>query len=225
MKIILSVMNSLIIAILPFVFLMGIILSVFSPWFLVFEYTRPGFPSDDYGFSPEERLEYGVKTLQYVTILPETSLAELRTKDDTQLFNDSEIAHMLDVRIVYQNARWVFIGAVALIFLNFALTLRKPNELHQLIRALKIGSIASVIAYGAILLLALTAFDVLFYRFHQLFFADGSWLFYLDDALIRLFPKQLWIDAFIIVGFSAVILAILSFIVFRKLELRVRCFK
>lgn len=225
MKRILPAVNGLIIAILPFVFLMCVILSVFNPWFLLFEYTRPGFPQDEYGFTGEERLEYGVKALQYVTILPEISLADLHTVNDAQLFNESEITHMADVRAVFQTARWSFVAAIALVFFALALVLRKPKELHQLICALKTGAIAALITYCAVVLLALTAFDTLFYYFHQLFFAEGSWLFYVDDALIRLFPKQLWIDAFVIVGITAVILALLSLLIFRKLEMRVRCFR
>ncbi|RNB39115.1 DUF1461 domain-containing protein, partial [Staphylococcus aureus] len=64
--------------------------------------------------------------------------------------------------------------------------------------------------------LAVLGWDRFFTGFHALFFEQGTWQFYLDDALIRLFPAQFWMDAGIAVGaiilLASLLLLLLSFI-------------
>ncbi|PMC99705.1 lipoprotein intramolecular transacylase Lit, partial [Brevibacterium paucivorans] len=48
--------------------------------------------------------------------------------------------------------------------------------------------------------LALVSWDTFFRGFHSLFFSAGTWEFYLDDSLIRLFPQTFWMDAGITAG-------------------------
>lgn len=54
------------------------------------------------------------------------------------------------------------------------------------------------IVLGGLVLAALagtTDFDALFARFHQLFFAEGTWTFPSDSVLIRVFPESFWVSA------------------------------
>ena len=215
MKFLLTLSNKLIIAASPFIFLMAVVVSVFTPAFISIEYRRSGFPPDEFGFSTEERLEYGTRSINYVTSLQNLSLTELTAPDGEPLYRESELSHMADVRTVFQSARWALLGLIALIVVEFALTWRRPAAFRDLLYALRTGALASIVVYALLMILSLTVFDQVFYSFHQLFFAEGSWLFYTSDALIRLFPKQLWIDAFIVVGVAALGLAVLFYFLFR----------
>lgn len=207
---------------MPFVYLIGVILFVFQPWFIAFEYQRASFPPDPYGFTNAERFEYGSRSIRYITAIPESSLAEITGPNGSPIYQESELAHMADVRRVFQGARWAFLLMIAVIVAAFALSWRKPAALQNLFNALKTGSLAAIISYMGLTVVALTAFEPLFFRFHQLFFAEGTWLFHPSDTLIRLFPKQLWIDAFIIVGAASFILALLFYRLFLSLGKRVQ---
>ena len=220
MKFFLTLSNKLIIAASPFIFLMAVVVSVFTPAFISIEYRRSGFPQDEFGFSTEERLEYGTRSINYVTSLQNLSLTELTAPDGEPLYRESELSHMADVRTVFQSARWALLGLIALIVVEFALTWRRPAAFRDLLYALRAGALASIVVYALLMILSLTVFDQVFYSFHQLFFAEGSWLFYTSDALIRLFPKQLWVDAFIVVGVAALGLAVLFYFLFRAFAKR-----
>ncbi|MRS04419.1 DUF1461 domain-containing protein, partial [bacterium] len=65
----------------------------------------------------------------------------------------------------------------------------------------------------AVLISVAISFSQLFTWFHKIFFTGDTWLFLYTDSLIRLFPMQLWQDAFIWMGSialaGALILALL----------------
>lgn len=73
---------------------------------------------------------------------------------------------------------------------------------------LTVGLIVALIIFIAV------SFNNLFDRFHQLFFKDGTWLFYESDTLIRLFPLTFWRDAFILVSAVTLLFAGLLLILF-----------
>jgi uncharacterized membrane protein len=43
-------------------------------------------------------------------------------------------------------------------------------------------------------------FNQFFTLFHQIFFAEGTWVFLWSDSFIRLFPLTFWFHAFLFVG-------------------------
>ena len=127
MKIVFSILNKIILIALPFVYLIGVILFVFQPWFLSFEYRRSNFLADQYGFSDSERFDYGARSIIYITALPESSLEAVVDRDGAAIYEESEIAHMADVRRVFQTARWGFLIIVAIIILVLAFGWRRPK--------------------------------------------------------------------------------------------------
>ena len=74
---------------LPFVLLMNAIILIFTPAYLVHEYKRPDFPPDPYGFTLEERIEYGTESVNYITDFSQkyhdNYLAELKMKDGSMI--------------------------------------------------------------------------------------------------------------------------------------------
>src|SRR5689334_6924619 len=95
------------------------------PAFMRFEYTRPGFPPDAYGFTTEDRLEYGPRGLAYLfnNEGPEY-LGDLQFENGSPVFNERELSHMLDAKIVTQKILRFGIGLLIVygiaLFLLFA---------------------------------------------------------------------------------------------------------
>ncbi len=204
--------------ILPYILLMNAILIVFTKSFLEHEYRLPDFPADPYGFTLEERIEYGNASVDYITSFESDETADakyaaLKMKDGTQLFNERELSHMKDVRVVFKNARLALFIMVAFVLCTLWLTCHKVDALPGLCNALLWGGGLSLGLMGVILVLILTGFDSFFTTFHSIFFSSGTWLFWETDSLIRLFPEKLWVDGFTIAGGIAVFSSVLIILI------------
>lgn len=212
--------------ILPFVLLMNAIILIFTPAYLVYEYKRPDFPADPYGFTLEERIEYGTESVNYITDTthkyPDDYLAGLKMKDGTPLYNEREVSHMYDVRVVFQNARAVLSFMIVFIIVTVLLVSRKPDALPGFLKSLAWGASLTLAIIVMVGIGILTGFDAFFEAFHHLFFTGDSWLFWETDSLIRLFPEPLWVHGFTLAAgltalFALLILAV-SIIFLRKIQ-------
>lgn len=193
---------------------------VMTPAFLTFEYTRPGFSPDFYGFTAEDRLMYGPYALTYLLNgddlsffeplrLPPQKCHPPRTSDDCPLYNDLELRHLADVKQVVQLAFTTgLILAGAVLVAGGILWQQSPPRTH-LRQAVIRGSTLTLALLITIAALALGAWDFFFDTFHALFFEDGTWQFYFSDTLIRLYPQQFWFEASIAAGLIAGIGAVL----------------
>ncbi|MCY3574811.1 MAG: TIGR01906 family membrane protein [Chloroflexi bacterium] len=179
--------------------------------FLRIEYQRPGFPPDSYGFSASDRLTYGRYAIDYLFNAESVAfLAELRLPrglcflptadaDDCALFNAAELRHMQDVKQLTQVA--FALAAACALCIGLALW----RDWRAGLEGLQLGAWLTVALIGGLGVVALAAWDSAFDRFHELFFAAGSWRFPYSDSLIRLYPQQLFVDAALfIAAFCAV---------------------
>ena len=180
--------------------------------FLRLEYQRPGFPADPYGFTRQDRLEYGLYAIDYLYQAGDSSsLAALQLPrekcwqpaDDAAncpLFNANELRHLEDVKRI---VTFIFtLAALCGVALAAALmaALARPELQPHLQRGLRSGAILTLAAILMLAVVAAAAWDSAFDRFHELFFAAGSWRFPFSDSLIRLYPEQLFVDASLIIG-------------------------
>lgn len=200
---------------IPTLLIIASVRVVMTPLFLQFEYLRPGFPADLYGLTTEQRLYYAPFTLNYlVNQEPISYLADLKFPDGTALFNARELRHMVDVQII---ARFAFAGglvaAALLVALSFALIRAKHAAIIRM--SLRDGALLTLGMIGAVILLAVAAWDTFFVSFHSLFFAEGTWYFAYSDTLIRLFPEQFWFDAAVAIGALSAVSAIILLILCR----------
>jgi hypothetical protein len=187
-----------------------------SPLFLQIEYGMPYFPPDEYGFTKEDRLKWAPYALNYLTNNEDISyLGDLTFDDGTPLYNERELSHMDDVRLVTQGAlrAWYLSLAVLLVLGVWAWSARFasapqwwPEYRLGLMRGgwLMIGlavTVALIVVIG--ILLDPNVFWSFFAGFHSLFFEGDSWLFLYSDTLIRLFPMRFWQDAFLLAAVIA----------------------
>jgi integral membrane protein (TIGR01906 family) len=160
--------------------------------FLQLEYHLPGFPADEYGFTRADRLHYAPLAVDY--LLNDAGidfLADQTFPDGTPLYNERELSHMHDVKLVVQGA--VKVGyATWFLLLGIAFWARWGGWWPGYVRAVRRGGWITVGLLAALGLLAGTDFWAFFTDFHALFFQGDSWMFLYSDTLIRLFPLFFW---------------------------------
>ncbi len=209
MKKVYIALSVLITILIPFFLIMGSIRVLLNPFFLDYEYNLPNFPRDDFGFSTADRLYWGKISLNYLTNNAGIEyLADLKFDDGTSFYNDREISHMLDVKNLIQKALIVwYISIAVLIGLFIWSRLKKWTDIFM--RGVYRGSLLTFGVIAAVLVGVALNFDELFTQFHHLFFTGDTWLFYVNDSLIRLFPEKLWSDAFLFMGVFTLVGAVL----------------
>ncbi|MGB8982597.1 MAG: DUF1461 domain-containing protein [Anaerolineales bacterium] len=199
-----NLLSWLVTLLIPFA-LIGLGLRVLlTPLFLQIEYNMPYFPPDQYGFTKEDRLKWAPYALDYLVINEEIAyLGDLEFEDGTPLYNERELSHMDDVKLVTQGALRVWYATIVLLLLlgiwawfggwwpAYRLGLSRGGWLM-------IGLAATV---GMIVVIGIVIDPNIFWNFfsgfHALFFEGDSWMFLFSDTLIRLFPIRFWQDAFL----------------------------
>ena len=175
-----------------------------TPLFLQVEYRMPGFPADTYGFNLQDRLRWAPYALDYLLNDADISyLADLRFDDGGPLYNQRELDHMVDVKVLTGMAlrAWAAVlGGLAV----FSIWAWRADAQPAYRLGLRRGGWLTVGLVVVVLLLVAVNFWELFSAFHALFFEGDTWLFLYSDTLIRLFPMRFWQDAFILVGLIAV---------------------
>ncbi len=229
----LSIVLRLLLALaVPVALIMGAARLLLSEQFLRLEYRRPGFPIDTYGFSLDDRLEYGSYAISYLFNGESIDyLAALRLPGDQcrnvaagasncSLFSARELKHMEDVKTL---ATVAFAGAMlcaGLAAASIMFSAVSANLRAEVWLGIRRGAQATLLSIGCLAILAIAAWDNSFAAFHNLFFAAGSWRFPFSDSLIRLYPEQLFVDAAMIIAALASLGAVLILVALPRLEAR-----
>jgi integral membrane protein (TIGR01906 family) len=203
-------LSLLIILALPFLLVVSSIRILWNDWAVNVEYNRPGFPPDPYGFTLEQRLPLALAGLH--SVLPQSEgmilLQQAKLPNGAPAFNEREIKHMNDVRIligvVYPMQ---LIGLGLIVILSVALH-RSSKWRSAVPLGLRWGTILTLALLAGLILYIILNFDSFFLTFHRLFFEGDTFMFRFDDTLIRLYPEQLWSDAFIFIGVLTVVMAL-----------------
>ena len=217
-----KVLSWIVALVLPVVLTLLAVRIVINPWYVDFEYRTPNFPVDEYGFTLEERLAYSKIDIEYLLNDADISfLGDLHfpnnqqvpafscqfMDDCTKMYNDRELEHMLDVKIVVQGAfKVLYAGAAILILLGLWAWFGKWWRAYLI--GLQRGGRLTVPLLGVIILFVLLGFGLIFVFFHEIFFASGTWTFYYSDTLIRLFPERFWRDTFLMVAVLASVMGV-----------------
>jgi integral membrane protein (TIGR01906 family) len=169
-----------------------------NPSYPEFEYGR--IAPDLFGFSDEERLQLAMDTMAYLRRSEPASeviymLEDLRIPGtDQPLYNEAEIGHMIDVKVVadaFKPAFWIsgIIVAGGLIYL-----LAREQTRYFGAKTMMFGGLFTVALVLVVMIFMFLAWNLAFTVFHNIFFDAGTWQFSYTDSLIRLFPEQFWFD-------------------------------
>lgn len=173
-----------------------------TPLFYTVEYNLPWFPADEYGFTKQDRLQWAKPSVAYLVNSAGISyLGDLQFEDGTPIYNERELKHMQDVKLVVQGFLRVWYAALAILGM-LALLAWRYDLLSEYLNGLRRGGwwmigLAGALGLiaGAGILLNPNIFWAFFSWFHTLFFEGDTWLFAYSDTLIRLFPIRFWQDA------------------------------
>ena len=175
------------------------------PRWVYFEYGRPDFPPDSFGWTLQERTRLAVTGIDSI-IGPRgvVVLQEARFSDGSPAFNQREVGHMRDVRLVTGN---IYLAqAVLFIAAVMAVVALVRGKTHMAAAsALLTGALVTVALFVALVVFVFTGFDTFFTAFHRVFFSGDTWLFSYSDTLIRLYPVQFWFDAATVIGVTTIV--------------------
>jgi integral membrane protein (TIGR01906 family) len=180
--------------------MMTVIRLLFTPLYPQVVYRMPGFPEDRYGFNLEERLHWSRISMEYLLNDSDIDfLASQQLADGQPLYNQRELSHMVDVKVVLQGmvTAWTIL---LVLMAALGLWAWRANWLPAFVRGLGNGGRLTIALIVLILLAVVISFNWLFTTFHRIFFTGDSWLFFYSDTLIRLFPLPFWQAAFVIMG-------------------------
>ena len=200
----------------PVIIVLAVVRLLINPTLLTIEYNMPGFPPDPYGFTKEDRLYWGRYAVDYlVNDAGIEYLGDLRFTDGSPVYNERELSHMMDVKIVVQaSIRILVIALIGMVGLG-GLAWR-GGWMEQFKAALVRGGWLTIFLFAGVILFVLLSFGVIFVAFHEVFFAPGTWTFYYSDTLIRMFPERFWRDMFFYVGGFSILIALGIILVLRR---------
>lgn len=202
----------------PFLIIMTSIRLLLTPLFLEIEYHLPGFPSDPYGFTTEDRLKWSKISLNYLIKNVDPAYLENYSLDaSTPLYNVREIGHMLDVKILIKQMLVVWYAILAII-IGAGFLAWPTGWLPEYWKAISRGGWWTIGLIVTILIGVAIGFNAIFTGFHRIFFEGDTWLFAYTDTLIRLFPIRFWSDAFIFIGVLSGIAALSFGLLGRKMN-------
>jgi integral membrane protein (TIGR01906 family) len=193
-----------------FLLLLGVRL-VLNPLYPDLAYRLPGFPEDSYGFTLEDRLIWSKYAINYLLNVSGVEyLGDLKFNDQSPLFNDRELEHMLDVKVLVQSVMRAFYLTISAV-IGLGIWAYFKKWMFDFRSGLARGGWLTVGLILGVGLFASISFWQFFTLFHSLFFTGDSWLFMYSDTLIRLFPIRFWQDVFIfILGFALIVGAALG---------------
>lgn len=204
-------------AMIPVVLVLTSVRLLLTRSYIRLEYSLPGFPPDRYGLTQADRLAMAPVALDY--LLNDSGIEFLASQtfpDGSPAYNERELRHMADVKLVVQRAlgvwRWGGLLAIAL-----GVLIWRAAGAAALGSSLVTGGRLTLWTMLVLFVGLVLAFSLLFVGFHQVFFDAGTWTFAYSDTLIRLFPERFWQVAFATVALSTGGMAGLLWIAARRL--------
>ena len=195
-----EVVNWLVSVLLPIALVLTAVRLAITPAYVFVEYRTPNFPPDPYGFTLDDRMKWAIISLEYLVNDADIDYFEAyRFEDGTRIYNDRELHHMDDVKVIvlFVMRLWgVSIGAILLA----GYWAWKVGFWEAYKASLSRGVLLGLGFVFAIVIFMAISWQAFFVFFHQLLFDDGTWTFYYSDTFIRLFPERFWRDTFLWVG-------------------------
>lgn len=146
-----------------------------------------------------------------------------KNKLEHNFYSEQDTFHLKDVKSLMDfSSRFFVLTAITSLFIGIYLLFKKRyRDLSSALLAGSIFTISSIVSLGFGIL---NAFDWFFIKFHLLLFSNNLWLFEESDILIKLFPKQFFINfanqLAVNILISSIVIAIISFLSLRGAKRR-----
>ncbi len=143
----------------------------------------------------KENVYQNFDTVSHVTTATEELIGYFRgqNKLEDNIYSIQAKIHLKDVKWLIDLASIINFLSVFIVILTVIFFLKK-KKIKQLRRSVLLGS-SFTISLVIILTVSLVFnFDILFIKFHQIFFRNNLWLFPQDDNLIKLFPVSFFVE-------------------------------
>lgn len=193
----------------PVILILGNVFIFMTPDWLAFQYSQPDFPAS-VRFTPQARFQFASESIEYVR--GNRTLAQFIALG---VYDEREIKHMIDVRVLVDQVKIVLpvvvlLAVIALVVLSSPALLGRgqgrveDNAEKTLIptfslegrrgagRALLNGALLTLGLFVAIGIFAAVGFNTFFTLFHRIFFEGDTWLFNYTDSLIQFYPLPFW---------------------------------
>jgi len=204
---------------------------VWNPWFVSWEYGKPDFPPDTYGFTNEQRIGYVLQWVEYYNsnISPEAGAAAFSALrmpgTDQPLYSPYEVSHMVDVRLLTDTLWRLLPVAGGIVIGGLLLLLISRYTRRDGYAALFMGGLISTLLLLATILFVLLSWRTFFITLHDVFFPPGTWQFDWTSTLIRIFPDRFWFDAGVLLvggalGISAIV-TLVGYLLGRRARLEI----
>lgn len=109
--------------------------------------------------------------------------------EEVAFYNPKELQHMMDVKKLLRDVKWIRLGAVGLALLLMLLLCLREG-IVSVFKSFIVAGIGAAVFAGALLILTLNDFSNVFYTFHKMLFKNELWM--LDpatDRLIQMLPE------------------------------------
>ncbi|MDI6901826.1 MAG: DUF1461 domain-containing protein [Anaerosomatales bacterium] len=191
------VLETALIAMLAAVVIVGISVWILElPWFTSAVVPRVTSPEAT-GLEPQVILDQAQAVREFVTSRAAEPLPA--TIGGRAAFDESAVAHLVDVRELMLDARQVtMLLAVLLIALIGQCLLTGWERVAS--SGLRAGGWVALAGVAFAAFFGTADFGAFFARFHDLFFEPGTWVFASNALLIQLFPETFWTIAGLILG-------------------------
>ena len=188
-----SLAHLLLVLCVPTILIVSPLFIFFSTTFVRYEYNRSGFPPS-VRFEQAERLRISDMVLRFIRgTATRDDLSTAQTDSGEIALREEEVQHLADVKRVVDALVVAQRLALVTSVTSFFLLWQSSRRLDAVI-SLQQGAWVIFGLMILILISSLIDFNTFFTRFHQVFFSEGSWLFYEDDTLIQMYPLVFWID-------------------------------
>jgi len=196
---------------MPILLCLSIARALFSDAYLRYEYGKPDFPADSYGFTQAQRLELASVAIAFLNrpAPAAQAIALLQAQRmpgaDRPLYTTYELSHMVDVKNFTDKLWRIHLIAAVLVVGGTALLLLRRTTRRAGYEALMFGGRLTAGLLAALAVFVLVSWRTFFIQFHELFFDPGTWIFNWEDSLIRLFPDRFWFDAGTIISVGTLV--------------------
>lgn len=143
--------------------------------------------------------------------------------EQQEFFNEKEIAHMKDVRVLFWGGQWlrrigVIICVITVIFLLF------QSKIEFLLKCLRNGLISFIVFMAILVGIITTNFTKYFVIFHKIFFSNNLWILNPEtDRLINIVPEPFFIDTsirIVVIFFSIILFVCIGCSVLLKIGIK-----